>query len=193
MMLGPSGSSLELLQRVVLPGHCKRCYPMVVGMGSRTGPGCLNSACCNCWGKCAPAWQQTSLEEFSAVSPTTAQDWLRDWQHQGLLEPARPGQRIRSWQLRQPWQARHQMASSSVSTCFTPASSASTSSQRPIASRMLARASSRLSPWEWQPGRSRQLTDQPSSVCSRRILYDTVISSVRTDRSPIGATPPATH
>ena len=26
------------------------------------------------------------------------------WQEQGLLEPARPGQRIRSWRLRKPWQ-----------------------------------------------------------------------------------------
>lgn len=34
-----------------------------------------------------------------------AQDWLRDWQEQGLLEPARPGKRIRSWQLREPWLA----------------------------------------------------------------------------------------
>jgi hypothetical protein len=39
-----------------------------------------------------------------------------------------------------------------------------------MASRMLARASSRLAPWEWQPGQSRQLTDQPSSVWSSRIL-----------------------
>jgi len=45
------------------------------------------------------------LEEWFAVSPTTAQDWLRDWQVQGLLEPARPGQRIRSWKLREPWLA----------------------------------------------------------------------------------------
>ena len=48
---------------------------------------------------------------------------------------------------------------------------------------MLARASSRLSPWEWQPGRSRQLTDQPSSVCSKRILYDTLSSSTCLDAS----------
>jgi hypothetical protein len=46
------------------------------------------------------------LEEWFAISPTTAQDWLRDWQDQGLLEPARPGQqRIRRWQLREPWLA----------------------------------------------------------------------------------------
>ncbi|MEB3301590.1 MAG: hypothetical protein VKN56_06425 [Cyanobacteriota bacterium] len=32
-------------------------------------------------------------------------------------------------------------------------------------------------PWEWQPGRSRQLSDQPSSVCGKRILYDTLGSS----------------
>ncbi|QVL51936.1 MAG: hypothetical protein KFB97_10520 [Cyanobium sp. M30B3] len=44
-------------------------------------------------------------EEWFAVSSTTAQDWLRDWQDQGLLEPARPGQWIRGWQLRQPWLA----------------------------------------------------------------------------------------
>ena len=85
--------------------------------------------------------------------------------------------------LADPWQPGHQRASSRVSTCLTPASSASTSSQRPIASRMLARASSRLSPWEWQPGRSRQLTDQPSSVCSKRILYDTLSSSTCLDAS----------
>ena len=70
-------------------------------------------------------------------------------------------------------EARHYRASSRVSTRFTPASSASTSSQRPMASRMFWRASSRDSPWEWQPGRSRQLTDQPSSVSKSRILYDT--------------------
>jgi hypothetical protein len=29
---------------------------------------------------------------------------LRQWQEQGLLEPARPGQRIRTWRLREPWQ-----------------------------------------------------------------------------------------
>jgi len=78
---------------------------MVLGMGYRMGPGCLNSACCSFWGKCAPAWQQTSLEEFIAVSPTTVQDWLRRWRQEGLLAPAKSGQRIRSWQLRQPWLA----------------------------------------------------------------------------------------
>ena len=41
----------------------------------------------------------------------------------------------------------------------------------------IGQASSRLSPWEWQPGRSRQLTDQPSSVCSKRIPVDTLGSS----------------
>ena len=29
---------------------------------------------------------------------------LRQWQEQGLLEPARLGQRIRTWRLREPWQ-----------------------------------------------------------------------------------------
>lgn len=29
---------------------------------------------------------------------------LHQWQEQGLLEPARPGQRIPSWCLREPWQ-----------------------------------------------------------------------------------------
>jgi len=42
------------------------------------------------------------LEEWFAISPTTAQVWLRVWQEAGLLEPARPGQRIGSWQLREP-------------------------------------------------------------------------------------------
>lgn len=46
----------------------------------------------------------TDLEEWFAVSSTTVQDWLRQWQEQGLLEPARSGQRIRSWRLRAPWQ-----------------------------------------------------------------------------------------
>jgi transposase len=45
------------------------------------------------------------LEEFIAVSPTTVQDWLRRWRQEGLLAPAKSGQRIRSWQLRQPWLA----------------------------------------------------------------------------------------
>ena len=71
-----------------------------------------------------------------------------------------------------------QIASSSVSTCLIPASSASTSSQRPMASRMLVRASSLVSPWEWQPGRSRQLTDQPSSVSSKQSPYHTAGSSL---------------
>jgi len=71
--------------------------------------------------------------------------------------------------LADPLQTGHYSASSSVSTLFTPASSASTSSQRVMASRMFARASSRLSPCEWQPGRSRQLTAQPSSVSRRRM------------------------
>ena len=53
----------------------------------------------------AAQFRPGDLEEWFAVSPTTAQDWLRDWQEQGLLEPARPGQRIRSWQLREPWLA----------------------------------------------------------------------------------------
>jgi hypothetical protein len=43
---------------------------------------------------------------------------------------------------------------------------------------MFRRASSRVSPWEWQPGRSRKLTDQPASVSSRRILYYKGISAV---------------
>jgi transposase len=51
----------------------------------------------------AAQFRPGDLEEWFAVSPTTAQDWLRDWEEQGLLEPARPGQRIRSWQLRDPW------------------------------------------------------------------------------------------
>jgi hypothetical protein len=60
-----------------------------------------------------------------------------------------------------------------------------------MASRMLVRASSRLSPWEWQPDRSRQLTDHPSLVWSKRILYDKVIFLFRPDRRPIWAAAPA--
>jgi transposase len=51
----------------------------------------------------AAQFRPGDLEEWFAISPTTAKDWLRDWQKQGLLEPTRPGQRIRSWQLRDPW------------------------------------------------------------------------------------------
>jgi transposase len=49
-------------------------------------------------------FKPADLEEWFAISPTTVQEWLREWQEQGLLEPARPVQRIRIWQLRQPWQ-----------------------------------------------------------------------------------------
>ncbi|MFO0138658.1 MAG: hypothetical protein ACK535_11680 [Cyanobacteriota bacterium] len=42
-------------------------------------------------------------EELFAVSSTTVQDWLHQWQEQGLLEPFRPGQWIRSWRLHAPW------------------------------------------------------------------------------------------
>jgi Fic family protein len=52
----------------------------------------------------ADQFKPTELEEWFAVSSTTAQDWLRQWQEQGVLEPARPGQRIRTWRLREPWQ-----------------------------------------------------------------------------------------
>ncbi len=52
----------------------------------------------------AAQFRPGDLEDWFAVSPTTGQEWLRMWQDQGLLEPARPGQRIRAWQLRQPWQ-----------------------------------------------------------------------------------------
>ena len=52
----------------------------------------------------ADQFRPTDLEEWFAVSSTTAQDWLHQWQEQGLLEPARTGQRIRSWRLREPWQ-----------------------------------------------------------------------------------------
>lgn len=38
-------------------------------------------------------------EYFAAVM-----ELLHQWQEQGLLEPARPGQRIPSWCLREPWQ-----------------------------------------------------------------------------------------
>jgi transposase len=52
----------------------------------------------------ADQFKPTELEEWFAVSSTTAQDWLHQWQEQGLLEPARAGQRIRTWRLREPWQ-----------------------------------------------------------------------------------------
>lgn len=51
----------------------------------------------------AEQFRPADLEAWFAVSATTAQDWLRSWQEQGLLEPTRPGQRIRSWRLREPW------------------------------------------------------------------------------------------
>ena len=53
----------------------------------------------------AAQFKPGDLEEWFAISATTAQDWLRHWQEQGLLEPARPGQRVRNWQLREPWLA----------------------------------------------------------------------------------------
>jgi hypothetical protein len=51
----------------------------------------------------AEQFKPADLEEWFAVSPTTAQDWLHQWQEQGFLEPARPGQRIRVWRVREPW------------------------------------------------------------------------------------------
>ena len=51
----------------------------------------------------AAQFKPGDLEEWFAVSPTTTQEWLRDWQAEGLLEPAKPGQRIRSWRLCEPW------------------------------------------------------------------------------------------
>jgi hypothetical protein len=51
----------------------------------------------------ADQFKPGDLEEWFAISPPTAQEWLRDWLEAGLLEPARPGQRIRSWRLREPW------------------------------------------------------------------------------------------
>jgi hypothetical protein len=41
-----------------------------------------------------PAWAVPNAdhnEELFAVSSTTVQDWLHQWQEQGLLEPFRPG------------------------------------------------------------------------------------------------------
>jgi Fic family protein len=51
----------------------------------------------------AEQFKPADLEEWFAVSSTTAQDWLRHWQEQGFLEPARPGQRIRVWRVCEPW------------------------------------------------------------------------------------------
>lgn len=51
----------------------------------------------------AGQFKPSDLEEWFAVSATTVQDWLRDWQQQGLLEPAKAGQRIRAWRLCHPW------------------------------------------------------------------------------------------
>ena len=38
----------------------------------------------------ADQFRPTDLEEWFAMSSTTAQDWLHQWQVQGLLEPSRP-------------------------------------------------------------------------------------------------------
>ena len=44
------------------------------------------------------------LQEWFAVSSTTAQEWIGEWRQQGLLRPAKEhGQRVRTWQLAQPW------------------------------------------------------------------------------------------
>ena len=73
--------------------------------------------------------------------------------------------------LANPGEFGHQTAISMVSALLMPDSSASTKSQSVMASLMAANASSRLDPWEWHPGRSKQETDHPSSVSIRRMRY----------------------
>src|SRR5205809_396276 len=57
-----------------------------------------------------------------------------------------------------------QMATRSSSTFVTPASSASTCSHSRMAVLMFSTASSRVVPWEWQPGSTGQRTDHPWRV-----------------------------
>ncbi|MCT0199313.1 Fic family protein [Synechococcus sp. CS-1325] len=51
----------------------------------------------------ADQFRPADLEEWFAISSTTAQDWLKEWQASGFLQPAKAGQRIRQWQLVDPW------------------------------------------------------------------------------------------
>ena len=51
----------------------------------------------------AELFKPGDLEGWFAISSTTAQEWLKTWQSQGLLQPAKLGQRIRTWRLAQPW------------------------------------------------------------------------------------------
>lgn len=51
----------------------------------------------------AELFKPGDLEGWFAVSSTTAQDWLKSWERKGLLQPAKEGQRIRTWRLAQPW------------------------------------------------------------------------------------------
>ena len=51
----------------------------------------------------AQLFKPGDLEGWFAISSTTAQEWLRSWEREGFLRPAREGQRIRTWRLAQPW------------------------------------------------------------------------------------------
>ena len=65
----------------------------------------------------------------------------------------------------------HWTAISKVSALRIPDTSASTASQSVIASVMTVRASLRLAPWEWHPGRPKHETDHPSLVSISGMRY----------------------
>ena len=51
----------------------------------------------------AELFKPGDLEGWFAVSSTTAQEWLKSWEREGFLQPAKEGRRIRTWRLTQPW------------------------------------------------------------------------------------------
>ena len=51
----------------------------------------------------AALFQPGDLREWFGISSPTAQEWLKDWEGQGFLQPAKAGQRIRTWRLASPW------------------------------------------------------------------------------------------
>ena len=51
----------------------------------------------------AELFKPGDLEGWFAISSTTAQEWLKSWEREGFLQPAKEGQRIRTWRLAQPW------------------------------------------------------------------------------------------
>ena len=96
----------------------------------------------------SPDGSAVRLERWQALTPAERQGFpplCLDLVVELNGEPELPGLRLDLADSRKPG---HYTANSSVSTLFTPASSASTSSQRVMASRMLLRASSRVLPWE---------------------------------------------